>query len=65
MFLNGKMLTCIHLFFNFHFFVFCMSDHILVLSDKNSDLAGHLSFQKKKYIFAALHCYGSLAVFAS
>ena len=27
-----------------------MSDHIFVLSDQNSDLAGHMSFQKKKTI---------------
>ena len=30
------------------FFVFCMSDHIFVLADKSSDLAGHMVFQKKK-----------------
>ena len=29
-------------------FFFWMSDHIFVLPDKNSDLAGHMSFQKKK-----------------
>ena len=48
-FLNGKMLTCIHFFFSIVLFlVFGMPDHIFVLSDQNSDLAGHMSFQKKK-----------------
>ena len=36
---------CIHTFFDI---VFCMSDHIFVLSDQNSDLAGQVSFQQKK-----------------
>ena len=33
---------------------FFMSNHIFVLSDQNSDLAGHMSFQNKKKIVAAL-----------
>ena len=28
----------------------CVFDHIFVLSDQNSDLAGHVSFQKKNII---------------
>ena len=68
-FLNGKMLkmfSCIHLFSIFIFLSYVsMSDHNFVLSDKSSDLAGHLSFQNKKYILAALHCYGSFAIFVS
>ena len=47
-FLNGKMLTCIHFFLIVLFLVFGMSDHIFVLSHQNGDLAGHMSFQKKK-----------------
>lgn len=38
----------IHHFFDFAFFVFCMSEDIFVLSDQNGDLAGHMSFQRKK-----------------
>ena len=38
-----------------------MSDHIIVLPDQNSDLPGHMSFQKKKKI-AAL--YLSDAIFS-
>ena len=29
-----------------------MSDHIFVSSEQNSDLAGHMSFQKKKVIYS-------------
>lgn len=51
-----KMFTCIHLFVDFAFLV-CLyvGRHLKVLSDQNSDLAGH--FQKRNistYIFADL-----------
>lgn len=36
------------LFMFFYAFLFFMSDHIFVLSEKNSDLVAHRSFQKKK-----------------
>lgn len=38
--------TMIHHFFDFAFFVFCMSQDIFVLSDQNGDLAGHMSKEK-------------------
>ena len=43
------------------FFFFCMSDHIIVLPDQNSDLPGHMSFQKKKKI-AALYLSDAIYV---
>ena len=51
------MFICIHFcffaFFCFLFFFFCMSNYIFVLFDQGSDLPGHISFQKKKRLFAA------------
>ena len=42
------MFICIYLLSIFAFFAFCMSDHIFGLTGKNSDVAGHMSFQKRK-----------------
>ena len=48
------MLTYSHLFFSISLSLFfCMSDYIFVLSDQNTDLAGHMSLQKKKKLFSA------------
>ena len=35
-------------FVDFAFCVLCMCEHIFVLTDKNSYVAGHMFFQKKK-----------------
>ena len=46
---NVYLCLFVYLFFDFTFCsFFCMSVHIFVLSDQNSDLIGHMSFQKKK-----------------
>ena len=42
---NWKNVYCIYLF---AFFVFFYANHMFVLTDKNSNVAGHLSFQKRK-----------------
>ena len=43
----------LHLLFVKFAFFFCISDHIFVLSNKNSDLTGPMPSQKKK-LFAVL-----------
>ena len=52
-FLYWQNVICIHHFLDFALFVFCMSDHICVLSDRNSDLPGTCPFKRTK-IFTAL-----------
>ena len=37
-------------FFSILLFLFFVSDHIFVFSNQKSDLAGHMSFEKKKNI---------------
>ena len=53
------MLTYSHFFFSISLslFFFCMSDYIFILSDQNSDLAGHMSLQKKKNYFQRSDIY--------
>ena len=53
-------MKCLFVFFlQFWIFLFvlffCMSHHIFVLPNQNSDSAGHMTFEKEKIICSPVH----------